>query len=173
MYLEFYSTQENAGLLSDLAPAAFQFIEEALRDNMTMTICRMSDPPQSMGHENLSFRTLGQRCDSAIGVDELIQEFARVCEPVSQIRNKTVGHNDLNTRIRPHDNPLPGITRQQIDRIVLLASQILNRISGYYTDSDLRFAAVHHGGAKDLIFWLQTAKHWQEEQGRTDTPGQA
>ena len=157
-YLGLFSSQENAALLSNLAQSSFQIIEESLRDDMTMAICRLSDPPRSMGKDNLSLTALVQQCGEVDSVPELLKDFLDACEPVRQYRNKRVGHNDLNTTIKPRDNPLPGIGRGQIDRILQLASVILNTIYQRFVDGELYFAPFHIGGADTLIYWLKMVK---------------
>lgn len=157
-YLGLFSSQENAALLSDLAQSSFQIIEESLRDDMTMAICRLSDPPRSMGKDNLSLSALVQQCGRVNSVPELLKDFLDACEPVRQYRNKRVGHNDLNTTIKPRDNPLPGIGRGQIDRVLQLASVILNTIYQRFVDGELYFAPFQIGGADTLIYWLKMAK---------------
>jgi len=163
-YLELFSSQENTALLSDLAQSSFNIIEESLRADLTMAICRLSDPPQSEGKkDNLSLLTLTQQCGRIDNVTELLRDFRDTCKPVRQYRNKRVGHNDLNTTIKPHDNPLPEIGRGQIDRIVQLASKILNAISQHYaSDLELSFKPFAIGGANDLIYWLKVAKEYQD-----------
>jgi hypothetical protein len=130
-----------------------------------MSICRLSDPPKSVGKDNLSLRTLAQLCDKIDGVGELLEDFQNACEPVRKHRNKRVGHNDLNTVIKPRDNPLPGIGRSQIDRILELASKILNVIYQNFVDEELYFghSIVSIGGANELIFLLKIAKQYQAE----------
>lgn len=166
-YLELFGSKGNTELLSELARASFQIIEESLRDDMTMAICRLSDPPQSMGKNNLSLPTLVHRFGELDTAAELLKDFLGACEPVRQYRNKRIGHNDLNTTIRPQDNPLPGIGRKHIDRIVQLAEQILNGIYQRFVDGELFFKSAHIGGADALIFWLKMAKDYETTKSQT------
>lgn len=161
LYLGLFSSQENAALLSDLAQSSFQIIEESLRNDMTMAICRLSDPAQLMGKDNLSLKALAQRCGEVDSVPELLKDFLDACKPVQQYRNKRVGHNDLNTTIKPRDNPLPGIGRHQIDRILELASVILNAVYQQFVDGELHFTPFQIGGADTLIHWLKMAKEYE------------
>ena len=61
-YLELFDSKKNAELISELARASFQIIEESLRNDMIMAICRLSDPsqssPKSKKKDNLSLCTL-------------------------------------------------------------------------------------------------------------------
>ncbi len=57
-YLELFQEPENAQLLSNLARAFFQTVEESLRADMIMSICRLSDPSRCAGEPLI--RTPGQ-----------------------------------------------------------------------------------------------------------------
>jgi hypothetical protein len=161
-YCELFGTQENAELLSELVQASFQIIEESLRKDMIMAICRLSDPPQSMKKDNLSFPALFQQLDGPGITPELFKDFQFACKPVRKYRNKRVGHNDLNTRIKPLDNPLPGIGRKEFDQIVQLAEQVLNAVYQRFDNGELIFTIVQMGGGNELMFWLKTAKEYAD-----------
>jgi len=64
----------------------------------------------------------------------------------------------LNTKIQPRENPLPGITKNQIDEIINQASEILKIVAFHYANGDLYFHTISHGGAKDLVFWLKSGR---------------
>src|SRR5262249_53865715 len=121
LYLDLFHNKEDTAILSDLARGSFQLIEEALRSDMIMAICRLSDPVRSCGKDNLSIAVLEPRFGSVPGFDTLLQQFLDECKPVQQYRNKRVGHNDLDTALNPRDNPLPGIGRSKVEAILLLA----------------------------------------------------
>jgi len=169
-YLELYSSEENAMLLSDLARYAFQIIEEMARYDITMAICRMSDPPKSLGKDNISIPTLIQKCrdiDYDIsGINALKECFLKACEPVREYRNKRVAHHDYNTTIQPHDNLLPDIGRKQIEKIIQLASEILNTIYQHSVDGEFYFQPSQTGGADTLIIWLKRGREYEEEKRR-------
>ncbi len=161
-YLELYDKEENTALLSDLASWSFNIIEESLRNDMTMTICRLCDPSISFGSkENLSLATLVKNCPDIPDLGRQLAEFQVACQPISTWRNKQVGHNDLRTRILPRENPLPGITKSQIDKIAKLASTILSTVALHYTHGELVFHTISRGGAEDLIFWLKSGQEHQ------------
>lgn len=165
-YLGLFSSHENTELMSDLAQSSFQIIEEAIRSDLTMGICRLSDPPKSSGKKNLSIKTLVNKCENIknLNLKESFDEFNEACGPIRHLRNKKEGHNDLNTKIKPKDNPLPGIGRKQIDKILNEASKILNVIYKEYVDSKLAFdVTIHRGGASDLLDCLEKAKEYRNK----------
>jgi hypothetical protein len=157
-YLELFGKNQNTDLLSELAPASFNIIFETLQNDITMAICRLSDPPKSMGQENLSLATLVKNCTEIEGLDGFLTDFQNICEPVRQRRNKRVGHRDLNTVIKPLENPLPGVSKEQIDIILKTAAAILNSVLQNYDNGELNFHTISPGGADSLIFWLKTGK---------------
>ena len=158
-YLELYGKEENTALLSELASWSFNIMEEALRNDMTMAISRLSDPSISMRtKENLSLATLVKMCPDIRGLDRQLADFQAACQPVSNWRNKHVGHNDLDTKIHPRENPLPGITKNQIDEIINRAAEILKIVILQYANGDLHFHTIARGDAKDLIFWLKSGR---------------
>ncbi len=176
LYLDLFSSDDDTALLSGLARSSFQLFEEALRSDMTMAICRLSDPhesPGSRGMENLSIDTLVRRLGHTSDLDALLRQFQEECESVRRYRNKRVGHNDLNTALEPKDNPLPGIGRRRIERILQLAAQILNTVYRSVVDAELGFRPLLIGGGSDLLYWLRLAKHHHDEETRRLTGGEA
>ena len=157
-WLELFGKSQNTDLLSELAPASFNVILETLQNDITMAICRLSDPPRSAGQDNLSFATLAKNCIEIEGTENLVSEFQKICEPVRQRRNKRIGHRDLNSVIKPLENPLPGIPKEQIDTMVKMAGDILNFILQHYEDAEMYFQTVSPGGAETLVFWLRKGK---------------
>jgi hypothetical protein len=157
-WLEIFGKKENTDLVSELAPASFNIILETLQNDVTMAICRLSDPPKSMGQENLSFATLAKSCPEIDGLEKLVTEFQKICGPVRQRRNKRVSHRDLNSVIKPLENPLQGISKEQIDTIVKSAAEILNFVIQKYESVEVYFHIVGPGGAKELIFWLKNGR---------------
>jgi hypothetical protein len=157
-YQKLFNVEQNTELLSELAQWSFNIIEESLRNDMTMAICRLSDPSKSFKKENLSLAYLVENCPEIAGLDTMLIEFQNSCEPVSKYRNKQVGHNDLNTVIKPRENPLPGINKEQITKIVKLASNLLNCVFMNFTNAELYFYTVSRDDADTLIFWLKAGK---------------
>jgi hypothetical protein len=162
-YLELFAKPENAALLSDMVRALFQLMEESLRNDMTMAIARLNDPPRSMGKENCSIATLVERLAGHPvhpRLQVLLREFKAACEPIEKHRNKRVGHNDLATAIKPHEHPLPGVGRSQVDTILGLAAKILRTTVDQFDSIEYGFdRMIKIGGADDLMFWLR--KGWE------------
>jgi hypothetical protein len=158
-YLELFGDRENAQLLSNLARAFFQTVEESLRADMLMSICRLSDPSRSLAPGNLSFAILMGKCADLPKVDNLVTAFQAACGNARLYRNRYIAHNDLGSVINLTENLLPGVGRPQIDEILGLAREILRTVYGHYANVDLGFQPAHTGGAKELINWIKEAEH--------------
>jgi AbiU2 len=165
-YLELFSSEDNTALLSDVAGSFFQAVEESLRNDMTMAICRLSDPCRSDGKANLSLATLVRLCNDLRDVDRLLTDFLDACAPVRRHRNKRVAHNDLRTRIEPRDDPLPGIGRSEVDRVLQLAGALLNAVYQHFADGELCFRPWQIGGVEALMYWLKAGRAYQEKEDR-------
>jgi AbiU2 len=157
-YLESFSITENAELLSDLAPTSFNIIFESLQCEITMAICRLSDPPSSMNQENLSLKTLILNYANNEKLNKLVDEFQTNCDPIRRLRNKRIGHIDFDTVIKPIENPLPGITKNQINNVLILAADILNQVLQIYKDSEMYFHPKGPGDSKVLLSLLRKSK---------------
>jgi hypothetical protein len=173
LYQDLFTSQDDVAVLSEVALATFQIVEEALGTDMTMAICRLSDSHRSCGNDNLSIVTLARQVGQIKGLDALVQQLRNECEPVRQYRDKRIAHNDLNVALKPKENPLPGIGRSRIESILQLAAQILNSVYRSVIDAELGFRSPQIGGGRDLVYWLKGAKEHHHEQLRRLTGQEA
>jgi hypothetical protein len=141
-------------------------VEEALRNDMAASISRLCDSARFHGHDHVSFKALSNRLPEIDGLDQKVQDFVRLCEPVVQYRHRRIGHNDLDSLIRPDENVLPGIGRSLIGEICEKAGEILNFVIGKYEDTEMLFETSHAGGAESLIYWLRIAKQYDDDRRR-------
>ena len=164
-YLDLFSDADTVDVLSDVARASFQMVDESLGNDIVMAICRLSDPSQLGSHANLSIGVLAKKFSELPEVKQLWDDFEGLCGPVRQYRNKRIGHNDLNTVLQPHDNLLPNIPRATIDSILSAAAKLLNYVYHHYTNSGLIFEPLCIGGGKDLVLWLKRAQDHDRASG--------
>jgi len=149
-YLGLFASAEVAALLSDTAPGFFQVVAESLRNDIVHSICRLGDPSRSLGPDNPSLATLVARYHDVPRIEDLLTAFQAACGPVRLYRHRHLGHEDPGERIKPREQLLPGVGRDRIDEILLLAGAILTAVHRYDSagDPDLRPSAV--GGVEEL-----------------------
>jgi hypothetical protein len=133
---------------------------------MAALIGRLCDAACSFGRDNVSFKALSSRLRDIDGLDETVEDFIRLCNPVVQYRHRRIGHNDLNTLIRPNENLMPGITRGLVSEICEKAGAILNFVLRRYKDAEMLFEISRVGGADSLIHCLRLAKQYSDDRRR-------
>jgi hypothetical protein len=158
-YQTLFSKPEITALLSDTAGWSFQIIEESVRKDMAMAISRLCDPAEMGKNENISLANLARRCPKVPNIETMLAAFQAACEPVKKYRHKMVAHNDLGARIAPHENPVPGISRSDIDAILARAGELLNAVSTHSGGAGFVFQGLPAiGGADALIGCLKVAR---------------
>ena len=153
-YLDLFGRPESSSVLERASSVGFRIMEESLRIDMTMTICRLADRVNGGRNDNLSFAKLADYYVSDSGLQAAVKRFADACEPVVKSRNKRVGHNDLSTKLRPHESMLPAFGRIEIDLIITSAKEALNYVSQTKADHTLMFDMMETGGER-LVHWLR------------------
>jgi hypothetical protein len=166
LYLGLFSDAETSGLLSDLARSTFQMVEESLRNDMAASISRLCDAARSFGHDHVSLKALTNRLRDIHGLDQKVDAFIQLCDPIVQYRHRRIGHNDLDSLISPNENMIPGIRRDLISEICEIAGEILNFVLRNYEDAEMIFETSHVGGPDSLINWLRMGKQYSDERRR-------
>jgi hypothetical protein len=136
----------------------FNLIEESLRTDMTMAVCRLSDAAKTSRYENLSFRRLEQFYPQDGILKQLVDTFVANCEPVTKHRNKLVAHSDKVTRLTPQQAMIPQIMKSDIESIMKSAREAINHVGKRYGGIEFGFGLPGDGGADGLIYWLK--KGW-------------
>jgi hypothetical protein len=159
LYLDLFGEEDTRSLLHDAAYSAFNAIEESIRIDVTMTICRLADPEKSMGRENLSFARIAAFFSQDAQLQKLVDDFNAACKLIVIRRNKLVAHNDFNTKLAPQSNLVPGVARPDVENIIMLAALALNHVVRVHTGGEIRFDPPRFLDGRDLVFWLR--KGWE------------
>src|SRR5262249_26623355 len=136
VYQELFGSRENAELLSNIAPAFFQLVAESVRNDMITGICRLSDPSRSLVGDNISLATLVGKCTETPRAEHLLTAFQSACGVIRLYRNQHLGHNDLHSIIKPHEDLLPGVGLAEIEEILRLAAEVLKAVHRRYAGTD-------------------------------------
>jgi hypothetical protein len=161
-YEKLFGNPEALALVNATAPAAFSVLEESLRADMTMSICRLADPMRQGGNDNLTIATLVDGLPSDHPAQLVASDFHEATRPIDRHRNKAVAHNDLHVALNPAANPLPGVGPEAVVGILQLASRLLNLVSGHFGGAGVAFDLPSVGDARSLLHWLQ--RGWTEHE---------
>jgi hypothetical protein len=162
LYVDIFGDEEHIKVINATVPSAFQLIEESLRSDMIMSIGRLMDPAKTGPNANMSIerfiQSLADYTEPAFltSVEARFQVARDHCSALLNWRNKRIGHNDLNTALKYHENPLPNITKPYVDRALKLISDLINSVQDNFRGGITLFdSPVQHGTGKDLVLFLR------------------
>jgi hypothetical protein len=105
-YLGLFGKGENFDLI-EVAPLAFQHIEEAVRIDIVMLVCRLGDGLKSYGDDNLTFSRLEDFYKTNATLKELVRKYREEDTALFRThRHKLIAHSDLNSRLNPAQYPI-------------------------------------------------------------------
>jgi hypothetical protein len=149
-------------LLNYVAGFFFRVIHDVLWEDVVLHIARLTDPPQSVGKDNLTLLRLAEavkepalslELKNLAGQARATADFARDC------RNRRLAHRDLALAVDDQAMPLSGISREKIERALADVGAVLNKIESHSWHSEIAFAQFipPPGDAESLAHYLQGA----------------
>jgi hypothetical protein len=156
----FAQSQERVELLNRIAGFFFSVIQRALWEDVVLHIARLTDPPQSVGKENLTLLRLAAALQIpalAAEIENLVGQAQADAKFTRAWRNRNLAHLDLDLAM-DRATPLPGISRQNIEHALNAIRAVLNRIEGHFFDREVAFALfIAHDDAENLVYYLESA----------------
>jgi AbiU2 len=176
-FCQLYASQEAVDLLNRSAPSLFAIYQEVLISDVLMAISRLSDPASTgsgkRAKENLTLARLVNAVDGATcpevraDLDHALTVMRDDCEFARENRNRRIAHSDLETALRGPSNPLPAVTRNRIENTLRAICDIMNKVEGYFHDSDTHFESPPmDGDGSALLIALKHAEAYREQRRR-------
>lgn len=156
----FGTSAERVDLVNKAAPAFFRLVQDSVWEGILLHICRLTDPPQTMGKDNLTLRRLPPLVLSTLRPKvEQIVEVARLrCEFARDWRKRHIAHRDLGLALGGPAIPLATATKNSVSDALAGVATVLNLIEGHY----LNHSAVMYdrmigglGNAESLLYVLR------------------
>jgi hypothetical protein len=149
-------------LLNDVAGFFFGVIQDVLLEDVVLHLARLTDPPQSVGKDNLTLSRLAETVKEpalSVEVKNLAEQAKAAADFARDWRNRHLAHRDLALAVDDRATPLPGISREKIDRALAGAGAVLNKIESHFWQSEVAFAQFIQplGDAESLAHYLQVA----------------
>ena len=169
----FDSGQDNVDLLNKSGSNVFQLLQKLIIDDAMMTLCRLSDPEKSMGHENASIRNLFKKLkdnlsgETARKIDAKLLELDAHMKNISTLRNKAISHKDLNHALAVELLPRPAY--DELEKSIETVKSILNALTSEllnYTGNYVVVMPVGRDGNK-LLHVLGKTHEFKKMSGRT------
>ncbi|MBZ5588141.1 MAG: hypothetical protein LAO05_06220 [Acidobacteriia bacterium] len=156
----FGEKRSRVALMNEAAPAFFTMVQRLLWEETLLSIARLTDPPSSMGKDNLTIRRLTGCIDdsgTAQEVSRCAKEAADAADFCRDWRNRRIAHRDLALATKKETaTPLELGNRVKVEAALLAIERTLNAVGGYYTGSTTHFdLGSRLGGALSMLYALR------------------
>jgi AbiU2 len=156
----FGTSAKRVELLKQTAPAFFHHLQGVLWEDVLLHISRLTDPPESMGHANLTLRRLPSlitdpqlraRSESLVNFALEMSRFAR------DWRNRRLAHKELPPLDGGHPQPLVPTSRQHVEETLAAIREAMNLIELHYQKSTVAYehSVEPPSGVEALLFYLE------------------
>jgi len=151
----FGTKQSRIARMNEAAPAFFRLVQDVLLDMSVLRIARLTDPPKSAGKSNLTIQQLPPGIKDEPPrqkVTDLANAAVAAAEYCRNRRHCRIAHRALDLSLGVTTDPLPDLTRENIDGAMAGFAEVLNAISYHYSNSTTDFALISNlRGAVALI----------------------
>ena len=148
---------ERIALLNKVAGFFFALIQDSLLESVILDLARLTDPPQSMGKDNLTLLRLPNKIESnpllKAEVNALVHAALAACESARAWRHRRLAHRDLALAVASATDPLPSISYNDIEAALAAIRAVLNCLDGHYCDSETHYI-TGEGEADSVVYHL-------------------
>lgn len=167
----FARSPETIKLLNVAAPAFFHELQRMMWEDILLHLCRLTDPPQSMGHDNLTVRRLPDSIPDANlqnQVRPLVDASRQKTEFARDWRNRRLAHKELPPTAGQVAQALASASCQHVEDALAAIRRTMNCIEQHYLDSPVSYehSIEALGGVESLLMCLREgvdAKHIERE----------
>jgi hypothetical protein len=146
-------------LLNSAAPAFFKMIQDVMWEDVLLHICRLIDPPRTVGKENLTLQCLPNMvvAETQSEVAELLALAKCKCDFAIDWRNRHIAHRDLGLVLEKGARPLAEASRRSVIVGLEAIGAVLNAVEFRYTGSRVGYEHFFPdtGEAESLLYVLR------------------
>jgi hypothetical protein len=159
----FIDNEESVDLMNKVSSYVFYVFQKNLRNELVLNISRLTDPPQTGKHINISIPLL-QRSLKENNFDLKTQEeiqlqmgwiINKLTPPLRELRNKIISHNDYETTLGNRSTQ-DKLTNDIFMHLIESINNLINSINFKHFNSKVHFDNDNiPGGANQLLAKLQ------------------
>lgn len=161
----FGSDPETVHLLNRTSGLFFKIVQDELWDSVLLGVSRMTDPPATGKKKNLTIQSL----PPLISNTELQGEVQNLCDKAlaaaefaREHRNKRIAHQDDDYLSNRNSDPLSGISRALVEKMLAALRAVLNRLDLHFRDNTVMYEDfVDESGARLLVHKLRKLERLQ------------
>jgi hypothetical protein len=165
-FSQLFTDPNRVKILNATAASLFQSVEDSMLSDILLSVARLTDPPKSLGQENLSFENLIQEMPSGSLQTEVVNLLSQIKEKTQDIktwRNKKLSHNDLQKALGSFS--LPPIQKKDLTDTLRLIPNIMNLIHRHFSDTMVMYEmCITSNDGDALLFYLEYGLDaWEED----------
>jgi AbiU2 len=146
VYRQLYArSAQRIELLNETGSMVFHILKRLLLDEVTLSICRLTDPAMTGKKENHSLARLVasvQEKNLSEKLESILNAIQQLAKPFRDRRNRGIAHSDLETKLKLETNPLPGISREMVEKTLEQIRTLMNVYDNYYFKNTTAYEAV-------------------------------
>jgi len=149
IYQQLYDTNQlRYDLMRETAEIFFAHLDRILVDDTLLAICRVTDPAQTFGSENLTLALLLEQLEDA-NCEELLSQLKEDAKVIvdrraafKDHRDKRLAHTDSQHHLGKLKDALPGVDRGTIEEMLEQIANLLNKIQVHFYNSQTVYEGV-------------------------------
>jgi AbiU2 len=172
----FGSGEENLKLLNKSGSNIFALLQRLTEDNVSLTLCRLTDPERTGSYENLSIRNflgrIGAVLDAKVRGD-LHGKLARLEAATEMLRihrSKRIAHLDLNHALKPE--LLPSLRYDDLQDAMKILESIMKdlHLIVFNADTSYKEPAVAYGCDGEYLLRILRDAHNRQNDNEKCSP---
>lgn len=171
----FAKSERRIELLNETAGYLFRIIQDTIFENVVLGLARLTDRIQTgrgqKQQENLTLQRLPSLVSDAqlqLELAALVKAALDACTTSRTWRNKRLAHRDLAVALATAEDPLPGISRADVEAALAALRAVLKKLEGHYLDEEVDYQNVltNLDDADSLVYYLskglKAERAWRE-----------
>jgi hypothetical protein len=138
----FARSDRRIALLNDTAGFVFSVVQRTLFNDVVLDLARLTGSPRSAGKDNLTLLRIADHVPDPelhSEVSRLAQVAVDACKSIRDRRNRQLAHDDLSLALATSADPLPGISRADIESALLAVRELLNSLQLHFCQSTVGY----------------------------------
>ena len=171
LYRQVYASKpEDIELLNRHGSNIFYMFQMQTLDDVCLIFSKLTDPNRQGSNENLSLKQLivyasdNSEPELAQNLKAKFDLLKDACEKFRLLRNKRIAHADLTHSLGVANEPLPGISREYIEKALELLRGLLNHVELHYRDTQTAYDMViipYSSDGNKLLKALRNAEKYE------------
>lgn len=157
----FQRGSDRIDLLNTVASNFFGLVRALLFEDAMLHLCRLTDPPKTFGHENLTLMRLAELIPDQSLRERVKTEadgISKKCQFARGWRNQRLAHMSL------HASPLPEVTVKNVEDALQAMREFLDSVERHYGVPPVPFVAYDPSSAGSLIDYLEEAVRAKQDE---------